>query len=76
MTVREAVRKIRGVDQCYLAWYGSLNAFDPDDEIMMDAYGKYAVEKIVFCSHEEKGKICSHVEIELAMRLVTEEATV
>lgn len=46
MTVAEAVAVLRGAGKIRIGWNGSCKEIDPDDELMMDAYGKYQVARI------------------------------
>lgn len=47
MTVREAVGALAGAKKLHIAWEGATREFDPEDELMMDAFGMYLVKKIV-----------------------------
>ena len=46
MTVREAVKVLTEAKTLYISWHDNLRVFDPDDELMMDAYGDYKVSRI------------------------------
>lgn len=46
MTVREAVKVLTQAKQLFICWNENLRAFDPTDELMMDAYGDYRVKRI------------------------------
>ncbi len=46
MTVRDAVAVLTDAKTLYIGWNGSITDFDKEDELMMDAYGKYKVSRI------------------------------
>lgn len=46
MTVREAVKVLTEAKRLFICWNDNLMAFDPEDELMMDAYGDYRVKRI------------------------------
>ncbi len=46
MTVREAVKVLTEAKMLYIGWNDCIRPFDPDDELMMDAYGDYRVKRI------------------------------
>lgn len=46
MTVREAVKVLTEAKTLFICWNDNLRAFDPTDELMMDAYGDYRVKRI------------------------------
>lgn len=46
MTVREAVNVTTDAKKLFLCWEGDLIDFDPENELMMDAFGHYKVKKV------------------------------
>lgn len=46
MTVRDAVTVLVGAKKFYIAWENANRELDPEDELMMDAFGMYRVKRI------------------------------
>lgn len=46
MTVKEAVSVLTDAKTFFISWNEGLRAFDPTDDLMMDAYGDYRVKRI------------------------------
>lgn len=46
MTVREAVNVVTDAKKLFLCWDGELIDFDPENELMMDAFGHYKVKRV------------------------------
>lgn len=67
MTVAEAISVLKGAETIYLTWDGLSYPIDPNDTLMMDAYGKYLVKSIG--NYFEAGKF----EIEIAFQPVKAE---
>ncbi len=67
MTVAEAVSVLTVAKAIYLAWSSFSVQINPDDMLMMDAYGKYIVKRIrSYCEID-----C--FEIEIAVQPVKNE---
>ncbi len=77
MTVKEIASIIkceRG--EIKLAWNGLLKDFDPQDQIVMDAFGRYEVECVDFVAYKEGDGVGRHIEVVIAMApIVGKEAT-
>ena len=67
MTVAEAVSVLEGAKSIRISWNAVCTEIDPNDEMMMDAYGRYVVKSIrnYFEAHE--------FELKIAMRPVKAE---
>lgn len=62
MTVREIVSVLKNAKGIQLSWNSMAIPFDPNNELMMDAYGDYVVQSII------SGLDPNTFEVEIATR--------
>lgn len=53
MTVREVISVLTGAKEIYLAYSSAAIKFDSEDDLMMDAYGKYVAKEIKSLRQDE-----------------------
>lgn len=63
MTVAEAVSVLKSAKEIHIVWDGSSYPIDPDNTLVMDAYGKYQVKSIKTYPKDD-------FELEIAMQPV------
>lgn len=68
MTVAEAISVLKNAKAIRIAWNGRCTNIDPEDVLMMDAYGKYQVKSIGNYFDADD------FEIEVAAQLIKAEA--
>ncbi len=57
MTVAEAISVLKSAKKILIVWNGLCTAIDPDNELEMDAYGKYLVKRIENCFRKDEYEI-------------------
>lgn len=53
MNIKETVNVLKRAKAIRLVWNGSAISLDRNDQLMMDAYGKYVVDEIQSVDEEE-----------------------
>ena len=73
MTVREA-KEVMGNAEIHLVWNGFIIPFEPDNVLMVDAYGSYKVHHIG-AGHCRKNNNDGCIEVHIAMQPIKEVRT-
>ncbi|MCI9406161.1 MAG: hypothetical protein HFK04_04525 [Oscillospiraceae bacterium] len=60
MTIREAVSVLSNAKNIFIAWRGGIVEINPNDSLMMSAFGGYKVKEI--CNSWEKDSFEIHVD--------------